>query len=116
MKFKRATIKDFKRFTDLTVEGIPETARLIMLAGPHGCASHPSLMRCIFGVNQGHLEKKRILNAKSDRPQDNLKLISGNIYMLHAKNFLNSLNAEIQKKPSYAIHLPRSSNPRRRRP
>ena len=37
MKFKRATIKDFKRFTDLTIQGIPETARLIMLAGPNGC-------------------------------------------------------------------------------
>ena len=37
MKFKKATIKDFKRFTDLTVLGIPETTRLIMLAGPNGC-------------------------------------------------------------------------------
>ena len=36
MKFKSATIKDFKRFTHLTVQGIPETARLIMLAGPNG--------------------------------------------------------------------------------
>ncbi len=36
MRFKRATIKDFKRFTDLTVHNIPETARLIMLAGPNG--------------------------------------------------------------------------------
>ncbi|MYB57666.1 MAG: AAA family ATPase [Gemmatimonadetes bacterium] len=37
MKFKRATIKDFKRFTNLTIQEIPETARLIMLAGPNGC-------------------------------------------------------------------------------
>ena len=37
MRFKSATIKDFKRFTDLTVQGIPETVRLIMLAGPNGC-------------------------------------------------------------------------------
>lgn len=37
MKFKSATIKDFKRFTYLTVE-IPEpTAHLIMLVGPNGC-------------------------------------------------------------------------------
>ena len=28
MKFKSVTIKDFKRFTELTVRGIPETARL----------------------------------------------------------------------------------------
>ena len=37
MKFKSATIKDFRRFTDLIVQGIPETTRLIMLAGPNGC-------------------------------------------------------------------------------
>ena len=37
MKFKSAVIKDFKRFTSLTVQGIPETARLVMLAGPNGC-------------------------------------------------------------------------------
>ena len=37
MRFKSATIKDFKRFTDLTVKDIPETVRLIMLAGPNGC-------------------------------------------------------------------------------
>ena len=37
MRFKSATIKDFKRFSDLTVQGIPESARLIMLAGPNGC-------------------------------------------------------------------------------
>ena len=36
MKFKSATIKDFKRFTHLTVQAIPETARLTILAGPNG--------------------------------------------------------------------------------
>ena len=37
MKFKRSTIKNFRRFTDLTVLDIPKRARLIMLAGPNGC-------------------------------------------------------------------------------
>ena len=37
MKIKTVSIKDFKRFTDLTVYGIPETVRLIILAGPNGC-------------------------------------------------------------------------------
>ena len=36
MRLKSAIIKDFKRFTHLTIQGIPETARLIMLAGPNG--------------------------------------------------------------------------------
>lgn len=37
MRLKSVTIKDFKRFTHLDVRNIPETARLIMLAGPNGC-------------------------------------------------------------------------------
>lgn len=37
MKFKSASIKDFKRFTHLTVQGVPGTTRLIILAGPNGC-------------------------------------------------------------------------------
>ena len=37
VKFKSAVIEDFKRFTNLEIQGIPETARLIMLAGPNGC-------------------------------------------------------------------------------
>ena len=37
MRFKSATIKDFKRFTDLTVQGVPATTRLMMLTGPNGC-------------------------------------------------------------------------------
>ena len=36
MRLKSIKIKDFKRFTDLTIQGIPDTARLIMLAGPNG--------------------------------------------------------------------------------
>ena len=37
MQFKSATIKIFRRFTDLTVQEVPETAKLIILAGPNGC-------------------------------------------------------------------------------
>ena len=37
MRLKSIALNDFKRFTHLTVQGIPETARLIMLAGPNGC-------------------------------------------------------------------------------
>ena len=37
MKLNRVTIKNFKRFTDLVIQGIPETPRLIILAGPNGC-------------------------------------------------------------------------------
>jgi len=37
MKIKSIQFKNFRRFTELTVQDIPGTARLIMLAGPNGC-------------------------------------------------------------------------------
>ena len=37
MKIKSIKISEFRRFTDLTIEDIPETARILMLAGPNGC-------------------------------------------------------------------------------
>ena len=36
MKIKNVTVNKFKRFTDLTITDIPETARLIVLVGPNG--------------------------------------------------------------------------------
>ncbi len=36
MKIKNIAIKRFKRFSDLTISEIPETARLIVLVGPNG--------------------------------------------------------------------------------
>src|SRR5690606_2821714 len=36
MKVKKVKINRFKRFTDLTVADIPESARLILLVGPNG--------------------------------------------------------------------------------
>lgn len=36
MRIKRVELNNFKRFTHLTVESIPETAKLIVLVGPNG--------------------------------------------------------------------------------
>lgn len=36
MKIKRIELKNFKRFTHLTVDKIPETAKLVILVGPNG--------------------------------------------------------------------------------
>ena len=37
MKIKLIKLKNFKRFTDLTIEGLPETAKLVVMIGPNGC-------------------------------------------------------------------------------
>lgn len=36
MRLKRLQFNGFKRFTDFTIEGLPSTARLIVLGGPNG--------------------------------------------------------------------------------
>ena len=36
VKLRQVIINDFKRFTDLTIQDIPDTCRLVMLAGPNG--------------------------------------------------------------------------------
>ena len=37
MKIKSIKLKNFKRFTDLTITEIPETAKLVVMIGPNGC-------------------------------------------------------------------------------
>jgi predicted ATPase len=37
LKIKSISLKSFKRFTELRIQNIPETAKLIVMAGPNGC-------------------------------------------------------------------------------
>ncbi len=37
MKISKVEIKEFKRFTHLIIDGIPSTAKLVVLVGPNGC-------------------------------------------------------------------------------
>ena len=37
MRIKSVQLKSFKRFTDLTIQNIPKTAKLVVLVGPNGC-------------------------------------------------------------------------------
>ncbi len=36
MKLKSIKLSDFKRFSNLCISNIPETAKLVMLTGPNG--------------------------------------------------------------------------------
>ena len=37
MKIKKIRLRNFKRFTDLSIQDIPDTARLVLVVGPNGC-------------------------------------------------------------------------------
>lgn len=67
MKIKKVTLNQFKRFSDLIITKIPETARLIVLVGPNGCGktslfealNHWYKLKAGWGVDdQDYIEKK----------------------------------------------------------
>ena len=48
MKIKSIKLNDFKRFTDLSIEGLPETAKLVVMIGPNGCGKSSVFDSLIF--------------------------------------------------------------------
>lgn len=71
MKLKSIHLKNFRRFTDLTVEGLPPTAKLIILAGPNGCgkSSFFDALNAWHGLNsQIHPSWDENYHAKASAP------------------------------------------------
>lgn len=71
MKIKDIHVEKFKRFTELTIKNIPDTARLIVLVGPNGCGKSSlfdafKTWHRIKGYNHGSDEDycKKDLNEK----------------------------------------------------
>ncbi len=104
MRFKSARLRNFKRFTDLTVERIPETTQLIVLYGPNGCGKSSFLDALKVwhdpdSETEFELEKEYYFKSSSYKPQDN----SGSIDI----NFYDSFTREEKKsqilriRPSY---------------
>ena len=58
MKLKSVTIKQFRHFTDLTVQGIPEATRLVMLAGPNG-SGKSSFFDALYTWHKWNSKKSR---------------------------------------------------------
>jgi len=72
MKLKSVQIKDFRRFTDLTVKNIPQDAKLIILVGPNGCGKSAFF----DALNIFYLKHKRVGYSwdKDYHPKSNTQL------------------------------------------
>ena len=74
MKIKQITLQGYKRFTDLTVANLPETAKLVVLLGPNGCGKS-SLFDAILvnararyrGVAGGAEYHNKMLSTESEQ-------------------------------------------------
>ena len=90
MKIKDITLNRFKRFTDLIISDIPETARLIVLVGPNG-SGKTSLFEAFnhwYKLNGYGDPGQQDYNEKNDGT-----VTSGSWYQNKVKiNFFNSQN------------------------
>ena len=61
MKLASARISEFKRFSDLEIRNLPDTARLIVLLGPNGCGKSS-----FFDALQTHLKTLRFFGFDAE--------------------------------------------------
>lgn len=54
MKISSIQLRNFKRFSDLTIKNIPETAKLVVVLGPNGCGKS-SLFDAMLQWYRGHV-------------------------------------------------------------
>ena len=52
MKIRSIELQNFRRFTSLSITGLPETAKLVVLIGPNGCGKS-SLLDALHGESGG---------------------------------------------------------------
>lgn len=106
MKIKSITAVEFKRYTNLRIEGIPETARLVVMAGPNG-AGKSSLFEALNfyvapfrGVNyQPDYHQKAVAGSA---PTSDWSLVHAGIKVEFHNDSLNPhQNSEKSKKAFY---------------
>lgn len=73
-RLKSVKIKDFRRFSDISIQGLPETAKLIMLAGPNGSGKSSFFDALGFwhrlnGRNQNNWEAGYHRKVSSSKPE-----------------------------------------------
>ena len=57
MKIKNIKLQNFKKFSNLTINNLPDTVKLVVLLGPNGCGKSSliesmEVARKIYGLHQ----------------------------------------------------------------
>lgn len=68
MKIREIKLKNFKRFTETTIADIPETAQLVVVAGPNGCGKS-SLIDAAHMWYRGHYARNNTWDDSYHRKQ-----------------------------------------------
>lgn len=67
MKIKNVQIRNFKRFTDLKIEGIPETAKMVVLVGPNGCGKSSVFEAFNYWQSSNFSQKIHQMNSSAQK-------------------------------------------------
>lgn len=82
MKLESIHIQNFKRFTDLTIDGLQPTAKLIVLTGPNGCGKTSLFEAFHFWMSHA----KQYVNYESEYYEHRLPAQTGNNWAAVLKN------------------------------
>lgn len=105
MKIELIKLKDFKRFTDLTIEGLPETAKLVVMIGPNGSGKSSvfdglQMLRDINGFSTFNGPADYYFKSGPPQNGDNFSALRENIQITFHGKSLSS-----QKDWQEAFHL-----------
>jgi predicted ATP-dependent endonuclease of OLD family len=114
MRISQIEIKKFRRFEDLTIKEIPQTAKLVIIAGPNGCGKSSlfdaflSNYRSKAGMGRTHDRKyyDRESDAVSNEigsvlvtTHDDADIVSGSVYVRSAyRNDAEFITKELKRQ------------------
>ena len=112
MQIKSVTLTNFKRFTNLHIQNIPETAKLVVLLGPNGCGK-TSLFEA-FKVWHGYrgysyttdeeYYRKYITNSTNVADSINIKFYDDNKYLKEDYKSAFYFRTAFRNSPSVSVN------------